>query len=40
MAKPLLEAGEHALLVMGLDVDDAVGGKASLGQGGGEQVWA
>lgn len=38
MAKAVLEAGEQGLLVTGLDVDDAAGREARLGDGGREQV--
>ena len=38
MPQPFLEAGEHRLLVAGLDVDDPVRSKPGLGDGRREQV--
>jgi hypothetical protein len=35
---PFLEAGQHRLLIAGVDIDDPVGGETDLGQGRHEQV--
>ena len=40
VSKSLLDAGEHRAFVAGLDIDDAVGSKASLGERRREQVRA
>lgn len=40
MPQTFLNAGEHGLVVAGLDVDDPVGGQACLGQRWCEQVRA